>query len=827
MVHRIHRLVGKYIKFAQGHEKALLLFMLGIFLLSVFISLRLELRSDLKELLPANSESVKQLNLAIEKVGGVGSLIVVAQGPNVDANKKFMDDLAVNLSELPDGLIRYVNYKATDIREFYEDHFLYYINAKDLDLFYNRLKERIDYEKFRRTPLFLELGEDGDVAPPEMEFGDIKERNEKNYQAPVSTVDDYYGGEWGRMLIMIIRPYGATVTIDSAKNLTLAVESVVNKMDPASYDSGLTVGYCGNVKSSIEEYETLKHDIFSTALLCVLLVALSIVVYFLRVRVVFLLGATLVFAIALTFALTEIFIGYFNAQTAFLGSIIIGTGINYGIILLARYLEERKKNKNPANAMEIALEGTVKPTFLAAATTAVAFVVLLIARIRGLSQFGFIGAVGVMLCWLSTVFVLPILTLESEKIYKFVKPRLVPSRKSALFDILARVAVKFPRFWIITAAVLVLIASVLVIRFAPNAIEYDFTKMRNQVSVTVGTEALEKKVSQLFRNSMTPSVVLVDSIEEGKQVCDAVVQRNAMLSESEQRVGSCHSILDLLPTNQEAKLPIIAKIDRLLSQGWVREVKGDLKEKVDKVKKSILGRALAVDDLPDILARHFEDLEGRRGAVVFINPRPGMLLSDGRNLMKYADTIRDIDLGGGKILHAVSEAIIFSDLIDITKKEAPWLTIISFIAVVLFVFYILKHIKISAVIVGGLVWGVLVMIGVAAYLDIKINFFNFIVLPLTFGIGVDYGINVAMRIQEEGAHAAANAVRHTGGAVILCSVTTIIGYYVLTTANNKALATFGVAAVIGEITCIVAAILLVPSIIVYCGRMGRQDGRAE
>ncbi|HPQ80098.1 MAG TPA: MMPL family transporter [bacterium] len=823
MVKRFHRFVGSYLRVVAGREKFALLVILVTFLASAYAAFGLKLKSDLKELLPQNYPGVQELDRVLKTVGGVGSLVVVAESPDPEANKRFMDALAKRLGEEPEGLIRYISYKADDVRKFYENHFLYYIGVSDLELMYNRLKKRVDFEKIKRSPLYIDLAEEGDVTPPELNFDDIRERNEKNYSAPVTTVDDYYGGEWGRMLIMVIRPYGATITIESARRLVGEVERVVSELDPASFDPRLKVGTCGNVKSTIEEYDTLKRDILSTALLCLSLVAAAIIVYFLRVRVVFLLGASLLIALAWTFAATRFAIGYLNAQTAFLGSIIVGTGINYGIILTARYLEERKKQRPPLESMQKAMEATARPTLLAAATTAVAFAVLTIARIRGLSQFGFIGATGVMFCWVSAMFVLPVLTLESEKILKLVKPRLVPKRESALFAVASRVAMRMPAVLLVLASLAAIAAAGVVWRFAPHAIEYDFTKMRNQVSVASGTEALEKRVSKLFKHSMTPSAVLVGSVEEGMEVCDAVMRQNDSLPVSEQRVGSCHSIDNLLPPDQERKLPIMEKLRALLSERWVRDIKGDARRKVDRVRRSILGRALTVEDLPAALTSHFEDLEGRRGAVVFINPRPGMLLSDGRNLMRFADTIRDIRLPDGSVKHAASESIIFSDLIEIIKHDAPYLTLASLLCVVVFIVIALKRVQISAVVVCGLVWAVLVMVGIAALLEIKINFFNFIVLPLTFGIGVDYGINVAMRIHEEGPMSAIYAIRHTGGAVVLCSATTIIGYFVLTTAANQALATFGLAAVIGEIACITSAILLVPAIIVFSHKF--REGR--
>jgi predicted RND superfamily exporter protein len=46
--------------------------------------------------------------------------------------------------------------------------------------------------------------------------------------------------------------------------------------------------------------------------------------------------------------------------------------------------------------------------------------------------------------------------------------------------------------------------------------------------------------------------------------------------------------------------------------------------------------------------------------------------------------------------------------------------------------------------------------------------------------------------------------------VLLCALTTIIGYYTLIPASSQALASFGKIAIIGEITCLFVAIIGVP-----------------
>jgi predicted RND superfamily exporter protein len=52
----------------------------------------------------------------------------------------------------------------------------------------------------------------------------------------------------------------------------------------------------------------------------------------------------------------------------------------------------------------------------------------------------------------------------------------------------------------------------------------------------------------------------------------------------------------------------------------------------------------------------------------------------------------------------------------------------------------------------------------------------------------------------------------TGSAVMLCSCTTVIGYGSLLMSGSQAFVSFGKLAVTGELTCIAAAILSLPSL---------------
>jgi predicted RND superfamily exporter protein len=103
---------------------------------------------------------------------------------------------------------------------------------------------------------------------------------------------------------------------------------------------------------------------------------------------------------------------------------------------------------------------------------------------------------------------------------------------------------------------------------------------------------------------------------------------------------------------------------------------------------------------------------------------------------------------------------------------------------------------------------------------VKITFLNFIALPITFGIGAEYALNVLARTREESGDIP-KAVVETGSAVALCSWTTIVGYGSLLAASNQAMRGFGMMAILGEICCLSAAIMALPAALAWWVGRGR------
>ncbi len=82
-------------------------------------------------------------------------------------------------------------------------------------------------------------------------------------------------------------------------------------------------------------------------------------------------------------------------------------------------------------------------------------------------------------------------------------------------------------------------------------------------------------------------------------------------------------------------------------------------------------------------------------------------------------------------------------------------------------------------------------------------------LPLTFGIGVEYSINFYDRVRKLGD--IRQSLQSVGGAIAACSLTTMLGYGTLLFGDNLALRSFGKYAVIGELSCLCTALVVLPA----------------
>jgi hypothetical protein len=156
---------------------------------------------------------------------------------------------------------------------------------------------------------------------------------------------------------------------------------------------------------------------------------------------------------------------------------------------------------------------------------------------------------------------------------------------------------------------------------------------------------------------------------------------------------------------------------------------------------------------------------------------------------------------------------VFADVIAGVLSDGPRATLAAAIGAILIVLLVIGPNRFGAVTIACGLSGTILMLGISAVLGLKVNFLDFVALPITIGIGIEYAVNIVTRARQEGLDHGREVVGSTGGAVVLCSYTTTVGYGSLLLSQNLGIRSFGIAAMLGEITCLVVALFLAPALL--------------
>jgi hypothetical protein len=279
----------------------------------------------------------------------------------------------------------------------------------------------------------------------------------------------------------------------------------------------------------------------------------------------------------------------------------------------------------------------------------------------------------------------------------------------------------------------------------------------------------------------------------------------------------------IVPPDQAEKITELKAIARLLSPATRAEVDPERLASIDRLLASVPDEPFTEAAVPASFTTGLRERDGGRARAVLVFPALNKGIWKSENLGAYVGGLRRLAAEVDPQTPArVAGALPLSlDLTTSIRRDGSLASVVAFSGVVVLVIMMFRWSRHTLLIVGSLVVGVLWLVGATFALGVKINFVNFIALPITFGIGVDYAVNVMARFIQDGGRDVVGPVRSTGAAVGLCSLTTIIGYSSLLLAQNQGLFLFGLVAVLGEIACLVTALALLPATLLLLQRRRR------
>lgn len=816
------RLCARYVLLAERRPYWLLGGLLALALAALVPVSSLSLRTDFTELLPETHPAAVAIREVMPRQLSSTNLVLIIESPDRAANRRFAESLRPKLQRLCGTLFSEVTYQpdteVADAAALHKWHFAGLSELQEAEQLLDRLLGG------RSNPLLVDLEGDPEVELRKIRDGMVRRlppRDDSPYFEfhPEKRSDDYPDPRMYHLGIMLWRRGSGLASADD-QQMVDAVSALVQSAQPTTFHPDMRTEYSGAVAMALEEQHAVRSDLTAATGLTAVLVLVVMGLHFRRPLYVLCSFVPALLGVLFSLTLARYRLQYLNANTAFLIAIILGNGINTPIVLLSRIAEARRQGLSPSDALRTGLLSALRSTLSAALAASIAYGTLLGTDLRGLSQFGFLGGAGMLLCWLLSFVTLPPLLCLIER--RNPRALLLPPRPSFLAQALSLfgwLMDRAPRRSLLLVALSLILLAPSALRFAKAPLEYDFSKLRSQ------DKNVERRWRLMYDLGLgnvgagyigRDAVLLVDTPQQADRVAEALLAQDRALGDK-RILAAVRTLRSVLPKDQEEKLQILVrirdKIDRyrklMSDEEWA-----DLRDFRPPSELHLL----TVRDLPRRIREAFTEIDGQTGRLIGIDADPQRFNeSDGRELIRLSRSL-SVEAEGKRWV-AASASTLFAAMLEVIMADGPKLTLrclLLTVALVFLTFGLRSGLPVLASLVVGLLW----LLAAVAQFDLKINFLNFVALPITIGIGVEYATNLWARYVDpsDSPRDAARILAETGSAVTVCSLTTIIGYGSLLLSQNRALQSFGKVACLGELTCLVAALCVVPAIARVLGR---------
>jgi predicted RND superfamily exporter protein len=769
------------------------------------IARHLPLYADFAALLPPDAPAVRDLRRLEARVQDKDTALVLIDAPDRATRAAAATLMAARLRALPPALVTRVEDDDAATRSFVRDHQHLFVPLADLEAARDALRTRLEQAKLAANPLFIDLDDDADseadAAASEARLGELRA---KRREAAERLDRSSNVSPDGTLHLLVVRTGFEKTDVASGRKLLRGMNAAAAEVRAAH--PGVTIGLTGGVVTTVAEHTALFNGIVLSSIVTAILVGVVLVLYFRSAVLLGVLVLSLVVATLAAFGVAALTVGHLNAATAFLGAIIAGNGVNYGILLIARYLEERRRH-GADDALAVAIHGTLRPTLVASLGAAIAYGSLAATSFRGFADFAAIGAVGMILCWIGSYTLLPALVLHLAP-----DPRLGTGHPLIGRILVRVVGFRHPARVVAAAVVVAGLGGWVTYRYiAHDPFEYDITKLRSNSKDAVASRYWMSRSDATFGRGITgETYIAVDSLAEVDEVIAALGRADH--AGEPPTIGRVRSIRDVVPADQDRKLAVLSELRTLLDDDALAALDDDARSELLALRPPDTLAPITIESLPPELTERLRERDGRVGLLLAIRPALTLNEWDGRDLVRFADAVRRLELGDGTTITTSGASVVFADILDAVEHDGPRVTLVAGVLLAIMVLVVVGPNRRAGSVLAATGMGALGLVAVCALVGLKVNFLDFIALPITLGLGVDYAINIAHR-QDGHSPDPLDTLRSSGSAVFVCSLTTIIGYGSLLVSENLAIRGFGTASLIGEVTCLTAALILVPAIV--------------
>jgi preprotein translocase subunit SecF len=144
--------------------------------------------------------------------------------------------------------------------------------------------------------------------------------------------------------------------------------------------------------------------------------------------------------------------------------------------------------------------------------------------------------------------------------------------------------------------------------------------------------------------------------------------------------------------------------------------------------------------------------------------------------------------------------------------------------ILLVVYLSFRNLRVSLIVLIPIIFGIVTTFGLLLLVRHHFSFISITAIPLIIGIGIDNGIHLVRRYQENERNEILVITKASGAALIQSNLTTIVGFGALMTSSFAPLAEMGLVTSLGVALALAGGLLLIPAVIVIEERRRRVAG---
>ena len=799
--------------------------------------MRLRFDPDILNLIPQNNRQVNDFRKILRDLGTLDNHVVVLQfepGTDIGAYEPLIESIANGYKK--SNRIEDVQYRIPNPLDFVEiilPRAFLFLSPQQLDTVGQKLsdegiresiarnkailqtpqafalKQLIRYDPFNLAPIFLEKFSSAS--------GGFK----------IDATTGYYASADHSMVLILAKPKRAAQDVPFAKEL-LAEGSIIEARALKEFQKTSTaalprISHTGGYQIAVGDADLIREDVVVNVLGSFFGV-IALFLYGFRRPTAFLYAALpMALGLALTFGIAGVVYGTLSSASAGFAALLAGLGIDFITVIYGRYVDERNRGATMSHGLITTIRSTVPGVFIAAITTAGTFFAFLATDFRGMTQLGFLTGTGILFFFISVVFLLPALIVLSERGGAKRAPKLFLHTFGS-GRVIDR-AIRKPKATIIIWIVFVALSTIAATRvhFSDNIQDL---RAKNNEGV-VNQEKISKKFGQSFEFMMY--------VVEAKELDDVVRRTHALTDElqplvADKTISSFQSIGTFLPPRDQ-QLAIIHQLEagradrfnfqRINATFRQALVDNGFKPEAYDQYMTMFAQTLApagpvtLDSLdnPDLLnfaSRFVKKTNHGWMSVTYVYPTGGRWPRD-----VPPKLLAVTDKHPGDILTGIN--LVSGTLRRIVRADAIRSTIIGFAAVAVLMAISFRSVKMTILAFVPFLAGTAGMLGLMAVLSLELNFMNVFVALMIIGCATDYAVYMMQRFLEDPDHYP-RAAHETGKAVVMAGIMTVAGYGSFALSHYPGLRSIGYASTFGIGLSVLAAITLLPAILVVTRR---------